>query len=184
MKSTAPCNTHPSIRRQHCLCVRQRCVHKTAPACILGWCRSFDKPISTCDFNTKCHDGIAACCHKVQKCAPCTQAARCLHGQGSHDSEFKVGTGHVTAGGSICIEALTLSGTAGSWTSQYNVESILNIVMLNMIGEILPASLGFWCGTGPMTTQLLFGYIYIKPSVGQKYETAVPTCVLTERNND
>ena len=47
------------------------------------------------------------------------------------------GAGHVTAGGSICIEALTLSGTAGSWTSQYNVESILNIVMLNMIGEIL-----------------------------------------------
>lgn len=42
-------------------------------------------------------------------------------------------TGHVTAGGSICIEALTLSGTAGSWTSQYNVESILNIVILNMI---------------------------------------------------
>ena len=43
--------------------------------------------------------------------------------------------GHVTAGGSICIEALTLSGTPGSWTSQYNVESILNIVILNMIGE-------------------------------------------------
>lgn len=42
-------------------------------------------------------------------------------------------TGHVTAGGSICIEALTLSGTAGSWTSQYNMEAILNIVILNMI---------------------------------------------------
>ncbi len=45
--------------------------------------------------------------------------------------------GHVTAGGSICIEALTLSGTAGSWTSQYNVEAILNIVILNMIGKLL-----------------------------------------------
>ena len=44
--------------------------------------------------------------------------------------------GHVTAGGSICIEALTLSGTAGSWTSQFNVESILNIVILNMLGEV------------------------------------------------
>lgn len=44
------------------------------------------------------------------------------------------GAGHVTAGGSICIEALTLSGTNGSWSSQYNVESILNIVMMNMIG--------------------------------------------------
>ena len=55
---------------------------------------------------------------------------------------YKVGAGagHVTAGGSICIEALTLSGTARSWTSQYNVESILNIVMLNMIGEIGPYS--------------------------------------------
>ena len=46
--------------------------------------------------------------------------------------------GHVTAGGSICIEALTLSGTTGSWTSQYNVESILNIVILNMIGKAPP----------------------------------------------
>lgn len=45
--------------------------------------------------------------------------------------------GHVTAGGSICIEALTLSGTAGSWTSQYNMEAILNIVILNMIGRLL-----------------------------------------------
>jgi ubiquitin-protein ligase len=43
----------------------------------------------------------------------------------------------VTAGGSICIEALTLSGTAGSWTSQYNMEAILNIVILNMIGKLL-----------------------------------------------
>jgi len=42
-------------------------------------------------------------------------------------------TGHVTAGGSICIESLTESGTAGSWTSQYNVESIMNIVICNMI---------------------------------------------------
>lgn len=50
-------------------------------------------------------------------------------------------TGHVTAGGSICIEALTLSGTAGSWTSQYNVEAILNIIILNMIGETFSSCL-------------------------------------------
>ena len=52
-----------------------------------------------------------------------------------HPMQQPLFAGHVTAGGSICIEALTLSGTAGSWTSQYNVESILNIVILNMIGE-------------------------------------------------
>ena len=53
-----------------------------------------------------------------------------------HPMQQPLFAGHVTAGGSICIEALTLSGTAGSWTSQYNVESILNIVILNMIGEM------------------------------------------------
>ena len=41
-------------------------------------------------------------------------------------------TGHVTAGGSICIAALTLSGSANSWTPDYCVESILNVVIANM----------------------------------------------------
>jgi hypothetical protein len=34
-------------------------------------------------------------------------------------------TGHVTAGGSICIEALTLSGGPGAWQPAYCVESIM-----------------------------------------------------------
>ncbi|CAD7697949.1 unnamed protein product [Ostreobium quekettii] len=42
-------------------------------------------------------------------------------------------TGHVTAGGSICIEALTLSGTPNSWQPDYCVESMLNIIIHNMI---------------------------------------------------
>ena len=51
----------------------------------------------------------------------------------------------MTAGGSICIEALTLSGTAGSWTSQYNVEAILNIVILNMIGKCPCRDMAVFC---------------------------------------
>ncbi|KAK9832429.1 hypothetical protein WJX74_009995 [Apatococcus lobatus] len=42
-------------------------------------------------------------------------------------------TGHVTAGGSVCIEALTQSGSMGSWSSQYNVESMLMVVLNNML---------------------------------------------------
>ena len=63
--------------------------------------------------------------------------------------------GHVTAGGSICIEALTMSGTAGSWTSQYNVESILNIVILNMIGVPCHCCLGLHAATVCMQCYVL-----------------------------
>ena len=38
----------------------------------------------------------------------------------------------MTAGGSICIAVLTLSGSANSWTPDYSVESILNVVVANM----------------------------------------------------
>ena len=41
-------------------------------------------------------------------------------------------TGHVTAGGSICIEALTLSGGPNGWSSALCVESVLNLVVTNM----------------------------------------------------
>jgi hypothetical protein len=36
-------------------------------------------------------------------------------------------SGHVTVGGSICIEALTLSGGPGGWQPSYCVESIMNV---------------------------------------------------------
>lgn len=42
-------------------------------------------------------------------------------------------TGHVTAGGSVCIEALTQSGSQGSWSPEYNVESMLTVVINNML---------------------------------------------------
>eukprot|EP00775_Hariotina_reticulata_P008971 gene8971-9146_t len=42
-------------------------------------------------------------------------------------------TGHVTAGGSICLEALTNSGPAGAWQPDMCVESLLNVVIINMI---------------------------------------------------
>ncbi|KAF6249727.1 ubiquitin-conjugating enzyme/RWD-like protein [Scenedesmus sp. NREL 46B-D3] len=42
-------------------------------------------------------------------------------------------TGHVTAGGSICLEALTCSGTPGSWQPDFTVESLLNVIVINMI---------------------------------------------------
>ncbi len=48
----------------------------------------------------------------------------------------------MTAGGSICIAALTLSGSANSWTPDYCVESILNVVIANMyvvsISKLMP----------------------------------------------
>ena len=39
----------------------------------------------------------------------------------------------MTAGGSICIEALTLSGSPGSWQAAYCFESVIQLVLTNMI---------------------------------------------------
>lgn len=36
--------------------------------------------------------------------------------------------GHVTAGGSVCIEALTFSGGPGGWEPSYSIESVLMMV--------------------------------------------------------
>jgi len=44
-------------------------------------------------------------------------------------------TGHVTAGGSICLEALTQSGTAGSWKPDFSVESLMNVIVINMVRD-------------------------------------------------
>ncbi|KAK9817931.1 hypothetical protein WJX72_004478 [[Myrmecia] bisecta] len=65
-------------------------------------------------------------------------------------------TGHVTAGGSICIAALTLSGGAGSWSPDYSVESILNVVITNMLDcERLQVTTASGGGTsGPLRIDL------------------------------
>lgn len=42
-------------------------------------------------------------------------------------------TGHVTAGGAICLEVLTSTGSPNSWQSDYCVESILQVAIMNML---------------------------------------------------
>ena len=42
-------------------------------------------------------------------------------------------TGHVTAGGAICLEVLTNTGSANSWRSDYCAESIVQISITNML---------------------------------------------------
>ena len=42
-------------------------------------------------------------------------------------------TGHVTAGGAVCLEVLTNTGSKNSWRSNYCMESILQIAILNML---------------------------------------------------
>ena len=42
-------------------------------------------------------------------------------------------TGHVTAGGAICLEVLTNTGSANGWRSDYCAESMLQIAVVNML---------------------------------------------------
>jgi ubiquitin-conjugating enzyme E2 Q len=42
-------------------------------------------------------------------------------------------TGHVTAGGSICLESLTNSNSPGSWQPSFSVGSMLNVIVNNML---------------------------------------------------
>ena len=46
-------------------------------------------------------------------------------------------TGHVTAGGSICVEALTNTGTPNSWQRDYTFEGILTTVLHNVSTRII-----------------------------------------------
>lgn len=46
--------------------------------------------------------------------------------------EVNVGL-QVTAGGSVCIESLTQAGTRGAWQPSFSVETILNVVLTNLI---------------------------------------------------
>ncbi len=47
-------------------------------------------------------------------------------------------TGHVTAGGSICIEVLTQTGSPHCWSSSMCFESVINTVILNMCERFFP----------------------------------------------
>jgi len=66
-------------------------------------------------------------------------------------------TGHVTAGGAICIEALTTEGTPGSWQPDICVESVLNTVFMNFLdttSEIIRTATGPGGRSGPLRVDL------------------------------
>lgn len=66
-------------------------------------------------------------------------------------------TGHVTAGGAICIEALTTEGTPGSWQPEICVESVLNTVFMNFLdttSEIIRTATGPGGRSGPLRVDL------------------------------
>eukprot|EP00633_Aureoumbra_lagunensis_P000738 CAMPEP_0197293142 /NCGR_PEP_ID=MMETSP0890-20130614/26995_1 /TAXON_ID=44058 ORGANISM="Aureoumbra lagunensis, Strain CCMP1510" /NCGR_SAMPLE_ID=MMETSP0890 /ASSEMBLY_ACC=CAM_ASM_000533 /LENGTH=254 /DNA_ID=CAMNT_0042767631 /DNA_START=105 /DNA_END=872 /DNA_ORIENTATION=- len=72
-------------------------------------------------------------------------------------------TGHITAGGAICIEALTTSGTPGSWHRTHCVEGILRTVFTNMLHAeegIVRTATGPGGKTGPLRVDLHGKYHY------------------------
>jgi ubiquitin-conjugating enzyme E2 Q len=48
---------------------------------------------------------------------------------------FRIYTGHITAGGSVCIEALTTGSSPGRWQSEYSLSGILALVATNMLDD-------------------------------------------------
>jgi hypothetical protein len=78
-------------------------------------------------------------------------------------------TGHVTAGGAICIEALTTEGTPGSWQPDICVESVLNTVFMNFLdttSEIIRTATGPGGRSGPLRVDLKGNF---HPSPLQEY---------------
>jgi len=53
-------------------------------------------------------------------------------------------TGHVTAGGSVCIESLTHGGTAGSWQARCGVERGTEIWYRNTATFLWSENSGPW----------------------------------------
>ena len=78
-------------------------------------------------------------------------------------------TGHVTAGGAICIEALTTEGTPGSWQPDICVESVLNTVFMNFLDEtqqVIRTATGPGGVSGPLRVDLKGNF---HPSPLQEY---------------
>ena len=66
-------------------------------------------------------------------------------------------TGHVTAGGAICIEAWTTSGSPGSWNPSLNVEAILHTVFANFLdttSQLIRTATGPGGRSGPLRVDL------------------------------
>lgn len=59
---------------------------------------------------------------------------------------MKMYTGHITAGGSVCIQALATGASNGNWQSSYSVEGILTLVTANMLD---PEQIEVVTATGP-----------------------------------
>jgi ubiquitin-conjugating enzyme E2 Q len=48
---------------------------------------------------------------------------------------FAFHTGHVTWGGSLCLETLVNTGTAGGYQATYTMETLLCMVLFNMTSD-------------------------------------------------
>jgi len=84
-------------------------------------------------------------------------------------------TGHVTAGGSICIEALTSSGSPGAWKPEFTVEGILNMVVQNMLHtEMVEIQTAHGPGgkTGPLRVNLGRPFEYGGPAAEYSMDAA------------
>ncbi|WIA37185.1 hypothetical protein OEZ86_014139 [Tetradesmus obliquus] len=69
-------------------------------------------------------------------------------------------TGHVTAGGSICLESLTNSGSPGCWQPSFCVGSILHVIVNNMLhAEVMDIETPTGPGgrTGPLRVEFDLG---------------------------
>lgn len=72
-------------------------------------------------------------------------------------------TGHVTAGGSICVEALTNTGTPNSWQRAFTFENIFLMVLHNMIDVepmVVRTATGPGGRSGPLRVDLRQGVRY------------------------
>lgn len=68
-------------------------------------------------------------------------------------------TGHVTAGGAICLEVLTNTGTSNGWRPDFCVESIVQIAILNMLHNesvVVKTASGPGGRSGPLRCALRF----------------------------
>lgn len=69
-------------------------------------------------------------------------------------------TGHITAGGSVCVEALSTSGTPGAWQRTFTFEGIMTTVLHNMIdveAQAVRTATGPGGRSGPLRVDLARG---------------------------
>ena len=85
---------------------------------------------------------ITNCCRPCERCHPrrllfnrltraiAIRGADWLYQHDSHTKALKEAiAGHVTAGGTVCLEALSQSGSRDAWQPSYDVVSVLQLVL-------------------------------------------------------